>query len=260
MFIDSHCHINYAEFSHRLPAVLDNMAMAKVTHALCIGVDIPNFYQIKQLIEDHDHLYGSVGVHPDFEDTPEPTIEYLVQEAQHPKIIAIGETGLDYFQVEKKASTNLDWQRNRFRIHIRAAIAANKPLIVHVREAADDILVILKEEGAEKVGGVIHCFTESYEFATKVMELGFYVSFSGIVTFKSAKALQDTCRLLPLDRILIETDSPFLAPNPHRGKINEPAWVSHVGTFVADLKNISVEVLGAQTTSNFFNCFRLAKP
>jgi len=260
MFIDSHCHINYSEFSHRFPAVLDNMAMAKVTHALCIGVDIPNFYQIKQLIESYDHLYGSVGVHPDFEDTPEPTIEYLVQEAQHPKIIAIGETGLDYFQVEKKVSTNLDWQRDRFRIHIRAAIAANKPLIIHVREAAEDTLAILKEEGAEKVGGVIHCFTETYEFATEVLKLGFYVSFSGIVTFKSAKALQDTCRLLPLDRILIETDSPFLAPNPHRGKINEPAWVSHVGAFVADLKNISVEVLGAQTSSNFFNCFRLAKP
>lgn len=258
MFIDSHCHINYPEFSERLPVVLENMANAKVTHALCIGVDIPNFYQIKNLIESYDHLYGTVGVHPDFEDTLEPTVDYLVCEARHSKIVAIGETGLDYFQSVKKSSNNLDWQRERFRIHIRAAITVNKPLVIHVRDAADDTLTILMEEGASKVGGVIHCFTESYEFASKAMELGFYISFSGIVTFNNAKALQETCKLLPLDRILIETDSPFLAPHPHRGKVNEPAFVAQIAAFIANLREISVESLGEKTTTNFFNCFKLA--
>jgi TatD DNase family protein len=259
MFIDSHCHLNYPEFSERMPAVLESMAQANVTHALCIGVDIPNFHQIKSLINTYDHLYGSVGVHPDFENTPEPTEEYLIEEAKHPKIIAIGETGLDYFQIEKKVSSNLEWQRERFRVHIRSAIATGKPLIIHVREAADDTLRILHEEGAEKAGGVIHCFTESLDFAKQAMDMGFYISFSGIVTFKNAKALQETCRQLPLDRILIETDSPFLAPNPYRGKVNEPAWVAHVGAFVADLRSISVEALGEATSNNFYRCFKLTK-
>lgn len=236
------------------------MALEKVTHALCIGVDIPNFYQIKELIERHDNLYGSVGVHPDFEDTPEPTIEYLVNEARHPKIIAIGETGLDYFPIEKKGSKNLNWQRERFRVHIRSAISTKKPLIVHTREAAADTLAILKEEGAEKVGGVIHCFTESLEFAEEVMKLGFYISFSGIITFKNSKKLQDTCRKLPIERILVETDSPFLAPNPYRGSVNEPAWVVHVGSFISQLRGLPLEAFGKITTNNFFNCFRMDNP
>ena len=257
MFIDSHCHLDFPEFQTRLPEVLANMAECQVTHALCVSVDIPDYPKVRQLAQDHAHLYASVGVHPDYEDTPEPTVEFLVEEAKHPKIIAIGETGLDYYRMGERSYESMEWQRNRFRIHIQAALESSKPLIIHTRSASEDTIRILKEEGADQIGGVMHCFTESTEVAKAAMDLGFYISFSGIVTFKSAKDLQETCKYVPLDRMLIETDSPYLAPIPYRGKTNEPAWVSKVGEFVADLKGVSIETLGNTTTNNFFNCFQV---
>lgn len=258
MFIDSHCHLDFPEFQSRLPEVLANMSAAKVDHALCVSVDLQDFPNVLKLAEEHPHLYASVGVHPDYEDTPEPSLEFLVETAlKHPKIIAIGETGLDYYRMGARSYDSLEWQRERFRTHIRAALATKKPLIIHTRSASVDTIRILKEEGAEQIGGVMHCFTESYEVAKSAMDIGFYISFSGIVTFKSAKELQETCKQVPLDRMLIETDSPYLAPIPYRGKINEPAWVAKVAEFISDLKGVPLEVLGNQTSINFFQCFHI---
>ncbi|MBT8529780.1 TatD family hydrolase [Polynucleobacter paneuropaeus] len=257
MFIDSHCHLDFPEFQSRLPEVLSNMEKANVQHALCVSVDLPDFPKVLKLAEDHTHLYASVGVHPDYEDTPEPSFEFLVETAKHPKIVAIGETGLDYYRMGDRSYESMEWQRERFRTHIRAAIASQRPLIIHTRSASADTLRILQEEGASKIGGVMHCFTESLEVAQAAMEMGFFISFSGIVTFKSAKDLQETCRQVPLDKLLIETDSPYLAPVPYRGKTNEPAWVAQVGEFVADLKGVSVERLAKQTYDNFFECFQI---
>ncbi len=257
MFVDSHCHLDFPEFQARLPEVLANMVTSKVSHALCVSVDIPDFPKVRQLAEEYSNLYASVGVHPDYEDTPEPSIEFLVSEARHPKIIAIGETGLDYYRMGERSYDSMEWQRERFRTHIRAAVASKKPLIIHTRSASADTLRILKEEGADQVGGVMHCFTESTEVAKAAMEMGFYISFSGIVTFKSAKDLQETCRQVPLERMLIETDSPYLAPIPYRGKTNEPAWVSKVGEFVANLKGVPVDEVAERTSYNFFQCFQI---
>ncbi|MBT8564924.1 TatD family hydrolase [Polynucleobacter paneuropaeus] len=257
MFIDSHCHLDFPEFQSRLPEVLSNMEKANVQHALCVSVDLPDFPKVLKLAEDHTHLYASVGVHPDYEDTPEPSFEFLVETAKHPKIVAIGETGLDYYRMGDRSYESMEWQRERFRTHIRAAIASKRPLIIHTRSASADTLRILQEEGASKIGGVMHCFTESLEVAQAAMEMGFFISFSGIVTFKSAKDLQETCRQVPLNKLLIETDSPYLAPVPYRGKTNEPAWVAQVGEFVADLKGVSVERLAKQTSDNFFKCFQI---
>ncbi len=233
------------------------MAASKVSHALCVSVDLPDFPKVRQLAMDHPHLYASVGVHPDYENTPEPSVEFLVEQSKHPKIIAIGETGLDYYRMGDRSYESMEWQRERFRVHIRAAIAAKKPLIIHTRSSSEDTLRILKEEGADRIGGVMHCFTETSDVAKAAMEMGFYISFSGIVTFKSAKDLQETCKYVPLDRLLIETDSPYLAPIPYRGKVNEPAWVSKVGEFVAELKGVSIEQLAEHTSSNFFKCFQI---
>jgi len=258
MFIDSHCHLDFPEFQARLPEVLGNMELAKVTHALCVSVDLPDFPNVLKLAQDHPHLYASVGVHPDYEDTPEPTLEFLVETAlKHSKIIAIGETGLDYYRMGDRSYESMEWQRERFRTHIRASIATKKPLIIHTRSASEDTIKILKEEGAHQIGGVMHCFTESYEVARAAMEMGFFISFSGIVTFKSAKELQETCKQVPLERMLIETDSPYLAPIPFRGKMNEPAWVSKVGEFIADLKGVPLEILANHTSNNFYDCFQL---
>ena len=258
MFIDSHCHLDFPEFQSRLSDVLANMSAAKVDHALCVSVDLPDFPNVLKLAQEHPHLYASVGVHPDYEDTPEPSLEFLVETAlKHPKIIAIGETGLDYYRMGARSYDSLEWQRERFRTHIRAALATKKPLIIHTRAASVDTIRILKEEGAEQIGGVMHCFTESYEVAKAAMDMGFYISFSGIVTFKNAKELQETCKQVPLDRMLIETDSPYLAPIPYRGKINEPAWVAKVAEFISDLKGVPLEVLGNQTSNNFFQCFQI---
>jgi TatD DNase family protein len=256
MFVDSHCHLDFPEYDGQVPELLARMREARVQNALCISVDMPDFPKVLALAEAHDNLYASVGTHPDYEDTPEPSVEELVQLAKHAKVLAIGETGLDYYRMGDRTYEQMEWQRERFRTHIRAAIAVGKPLIVHTRCASSDTLKILKEEGASQVGGVMHCFTESWDVAQEAMELGFYISFSGIVTFKSAKDLQETCKKVPLNRMLIETDSPFLAPIPHRGKTNEPAWVARVGEFIADLKAIPVEELAVQTTQNFKNLFK----
>ena len=257
MFIDSHCHLDFPEYQSRLPEILANMVAAKVTHALCVSVDLPDFHNVLKLAQEHPHLYASVGVHPDYEDTPEPTVDFLVSAAKDPKIIAIGETGLDYYRTGDRSYESMEWQRDRFRTHIRAALASKKPLIIHTRSASDDTLRILKEEGADQIGGVMHCFTESLEVARAAIDLGFYISFSGIVTFKSARELQETCKAIPLDRMLIETDSPYLAPIPYRGKTNEPAWVSKVGEFIANLRGESLDLVSAQTSKNFFECFQI---
>jgi TatD DNase family protein len=234
------------------------MQSAKVSHALCVSVDLPDFPNVLKLAQDHPNLYASVGVHPDYEDTPEPTLEFLVDTAlAHSKIVAIGETGLDYYRMGDRSYESMEWQRERFRTHIRASITTKKPLIIHTRSASVDTIKILKEEGAQQIGGVMHCFTESYEVAKAAMEMGFFISFSGIVTFKSAKELQETCKQVPLERMLIETDSPYLAPIPYRGKTNEPAWVSKVGEFISDLKGVPVEVLAKQTSNNFYECFQI---
>jgi TatD DNase family protein len=260
MFIDSHCHLDFPEFQSRLPEVLANMEAAKVSHALCVSVDIPDFPNVLKLAQENANLYASVGVHPDYEDTPEPTEEFLVNTASaNPKIVAIGETGLDYYRMGDRSYESMEWQRVRFRTHIRAALKAKKPLIIHTRSASADTIQIMKEEGADAIGGVMHCFTESYEVAKQAMDLGFYVSFSGIVTFKSAKDLQETCKKIPLERMLIETDSPYLAPIPYRGKTNEPAWVSKVGEFIADLKGVPINVLADHTSKNFYQCFQINK-
>ncbi|HEY8609526.1 MAG TPA: TatD family hydrolase [Noviherbaspirillum sp.] len=256
MYIDSHCHINFPELAERLPDILGKMADNKVTHALCVSVNLPEFPQVLALAEQHANVYASVGVHPDYEDTPEPDVEQLCRLAEHPKIVAIGETGLDYYRLEG----DLEWQRERFRTHIRASRACGKPLIIHTRSASDDTLRIMREEGAGTTaggaGGVMHCFTESLEVARAAMDMGFFISFSGIVTFKSAKELQAVAQEVPLENMLIETDSPYLAPVPHRGKTNEPGFVCHVAEYIAKLKNLPVEQVAQQTSANFFKLFK----
>ena len=256
MFVDSHCHLDFPEYAGQVDSLLARMSEARVQHAMCISVDMPDFPNVLALAEAHPQLFATVGVHPDYEDTPEPSVDELVCLAQHPKILAIGETGLDYYRIGDRTYEEMEWQRQRFRTHIKAAIQADKPLVIHTRSSSDDTIRIMKEEGASQIAGVMHCFTESWEVAKAAMDQGFYISFSGIVTFKSAKDLQETCKKVPLDRMLIETDSPFLAPIPHRGKANEPAWVSHVAQFIADLRGISVEEVGHQTTQNFKSLFK----
>jgi len=259
MFIDSHCHINFPELAERLPQVFARMDENQVTHALCVSVNLPEFPQVLALAEQYPRVFASVGVHPDYEDTPEPTVEELVRLADHPKIVAIGETGLDYYRLQG----DLEWQRARFRTHIRAARATGKPLIIHTRAASADTIRLMQEEGAGAVdggpAGVMHCFTESMEVAEAAIALGFYISFSGIVTFKNAKELQAVAQAVPVERMLIETDSPYLAPVPHRGKTNEPGFVSHVADFLARLKGIPLEQLAVQTTENFFTLFKGAR-
>ncbi len=251
MFIDSHCHINFPELAEKLDEVLANMRHNEVTHALCVSVNLENFPQIQLLAEQHENIYASIGVHPDHESDTEPTQAQLVQLAQHPKVVAIGETGLDYFRLKG----DLEWQRKRFRTHIRAARACRKPLIIHTREAAADTLRIMAEEGADEVGGVMHCFTESLEVAQAAIAMNFYISFSGIVTFKKATQIKEVAQKIPLDRILIETDAPYLAPVPFRGKLNQPAYVKHVAEEIAKLRGISLAEVGAATTRNFGRLF-----
>ena len=238
-----------------MPEVLDNMRAKRVTHALCISVDLADFPGVLALAEREPNLYASVGVHPDHEDTHEPSVDDLVKLADHPRIVGIGETGLDY----SRLTDDLEWQRERFRTHIRAARRCGKPLIIHTRSSADDTLAIMREEAAGEAGGVMHCFTETWEVARAAMDLGFHISFSGIVTFKNAVALQDVARRVPLDRMLIETDSPYLAPVPFRGKTNEPAFVAHVAEKIADLRGIDVEDVARATTDNFFRLFAGAR-
>lgn len=254
MLVDSHCHLNFPELAENLSAIKQSMSDNQVGHALCISVTLPDFPQVLALAEANQNFYASVGVHPDYENIEEPTFEMLLKLANHPKVIAIGETGLDYFRL----TGDLEWQRSRFRTHIRAAIAADKPLVIHTRNAAEDTLSIMREENAQKVGGVMHCFTESLEVALAAIELGFYISFSGIVTFKNASAIKEVARTIPLNRILVETDSPYLAPMPYRGKINQPSYVKYVAEEIARLRDISFEEVSCATTENFFRLFKHA--
>jgi len=255
MLVDSHCHLDFPELAADLPAVLATMRDNDVGAALCVSVTLEDFPKVLALAEQNAMLYASVGVHPDYPDLHEPSVAELVELAQHPKVIAIGETGLDYYRL----TGDLEWQRERFRIHIRAARAARKPLIIHTRAAAADTLRLMREEGAGEAGGVMHCFTESWEVAQGALDLGFYISFSGIVTFKNAKELKDVARRVPLDRLLVETDSPYLAPVPYRGKTNQPGWVKHVAEEVARLQERSLAEIAAKTTDNFFKLFNINK-
>jgi TatD DNase family protein len=255
MFIDSHCHINFPELAAKLPEVFDLMAQNGVSHALCIGVELEKFPEIRALAETYPNVYASVGVHPDHEDCTEPTVDELLTLADHPKVVAIGETGLDYFRL----TGDLEWQRERFRTHIRAAKACRKPLVIHTRAAADDTLRIMREENAGEAGGVMHCFTESLAVAEAAVDLGFYISFSGIVTFKNAASLREVAAAIPLERMLIETDAPYLAPVPHRGKTNEPGYVKHVAEEIARVRGLTAEAVGVATSENFFRLFAAAR-
>lgn len=255
MFVDSHCHLNFPELVANLPAIRQAMTENLVGHALCVSVTLPDFPAVLALADQFENFYASVGVHPDYENIEEPTFEGLVSLSDHPKVIAIGETGLDYFRL----TGDLAWQRERFRTHIRAAIATQKPLVIHTRNASLDTIRIMQEENAQLVGGVMHCFTESLEVAEAAMAMGFYISFSGIVTFKSATALKEVAKAIPLDKMLIETDSPYLAPMPHRGKTNQPSYVKHVAEEIAKLRNVPIEVIANATTTNFFKLFSHAK-
>ena len=252
-FVDSHCHIDFPELAANIDGVLEQMRQNEVVSALCVSVNLEKLPQMLKLAEQHPNIYASVGVHPDYEGVEEPSAARLVELAQHPKVIAIGETGLDYFRLKG----DLEWQRTRFRNHIRAARESNKPLIIHTRDAAADTLRIMAEENAAEACGVMHCFTETWEVAEAALAMGFYISFSGIVTFKNARQLKEVAQRVPLERILIETDAPYLAPMPHRGKLNQPAYVKHVAEEIALLRGISVDEVGQCTTENFMRLFKL---
>jgi TatD DNase family protein len=256
MLVDSHCHIDFEDYSGRIPQILESMARNQVSHALCVCVNLVDFPRVLALAERHSQLFASVGVHPDQPEDGNLKVGDLLERARHPKIVAIGETGLDYY----RQSGDLEWQRTRFRTHIRAARECGKPLIIHTRDAGEDTLHIMREERADLVGGVMHCFTETLELARAAMALNFQISFSGIVTFKNAVAIKEVARTIPLERMLVETDSPYLAPVPHRGKTNEPAWVRHVAEEIARLRGISLETVAEATSANFFRLFKLALP
>lgn len=253
MLVDSHCHLDFPELSGNLPSVFATMRENGVVAALCVSVTLEDFPRVLALAEEHDHLYASVGVHPDYPDLREPGVAELVELAQHPKVVAIGETGLDYYRL----TGDLEWQRERFRTHIRAARAAKKPLIIHTRSAAADTLRIMREENAGEAGGVMHCFTEAWDTARGALDMGFYISFSGIVTFRNAKDLKEVARQVPLDRLLVETDSPYLAPVPFRGKTNQPGWVRHVAEELARLQERPFADIALKTTENFYKLFNI---
>ncbi|PCJ30585.1 MAG: DNAase [Gammaproteobacteria bacterium] len=252
MFIDSHCHLNLlAEEEGGIDAVIEQAKENLVDHILCIAIDKASCHEVISIAESYPDITASVGIHPNVEPEENFTLDELVTLAQHDKVIAIGETGLDYFRSEG----DLEWQRDRFRIHIEAGKKLKKPLIIHTREARDDTMDILEQENAEAAGGIIHCFTENWQTAQRALDIGFYISLSGIVTFKNAVELQDVAKKLPLDRILIETDAPYLAPVPHRGKTNKPAFVKHVAEFLAELRGDTVENIAEATSANFRRLF-----
>lgn len=253
MFIDSHCHLNFPELANNIEQLIENMKQNGVTHALCVSVNFESLPQILEITEQYENLYASVGVHPDYELEAEPSLDEIVKFSSHPKVIAIGETGLDYYRL----SGDLEWQRERFRVHIRAAKQCGKPLIIHTRAAAQDTLRIMEEEGAAEVGGILHCFTETLQVAEAAISMGFHISFSGILTFKSASAIKEVAQLIPIEKILIETDSPYLAPVPYRGKINQPSYVKYIAQELANLRSTSVEEIGRATSGNFKRLFRL---
>jgi TatD DNase family protein len=274
MFTDSHCHLNFPELRSQLPQIREAMAAAQVTRALCICTTIEEFADVHSLATTYDNFWSTVGVHPDNEGIYEPTLDDLVQRSKLPKVVAIGETGLDYYQMEERKGgrtvQDMEWQRERFRTHIRAAQATGLPLVIHTRNASDDTLAILREEMANtapaaqrsgqgaassQVTGVFHCFTESMAVARAALDLGFYISFSGILTFKAAAELREVAAFVPLDRCLIETDSPYLAPMPYRGKTNNPSYVPFVAQQLASIKGLDVESIAAATNANFDHLF-----
>jgi TatD DNase family protein len=256
MFVDSHCHLAFPELKARLPEIRAAMAEAKVDRALCICTTLEEFDEVQELAAAHDNFWASVGVHPDNEDVREPDVATLVDLAARPRVVAIGETGLDYYRLDGRSVADMEWQRERFRVHIRASRATGLPLIIHTRSASDDTVRLLREEGAE--AGVFHCFTESMEVARAALDLGFYISFSGILTFKNAADLREVAAWVPLDRCLIETDSPYLAPVPYRGKTNNPSYVPFVARQIAELKGLAVEAVAEATSENFERLFPVA--
>ena len=270
MFTDSHCHLVFPELMSQLPQIRTAMAEARVTRALCICTTMEEFEAVHQLATSYDNFWATVGVHPDNEasieagkELREPTFDDLVQRAGLPRVVGIGETGLDYFRLGDRTVADMEWQRERFRTHIHAAQHVRKPLVIHTRASSADTIAILKEEGetegnlgATSAGGVFHCFTETAEVARAALDLGFYISLSGILTFKSAQDLRDVAAFVPMDRLLIETDSPYLAPMPHRGKTNNPSYVPFVAKKIAEIKGLDVEEVGRVTSSNFDNLFQ----
>lgn len=264
MYVDSHCHLSYPELAAQVPQIREAMDSAGVDRALCICTTLEEFEDVHALAMRYANFWASAGVHPDNEGVTEPTLEKLLELAARPKVVAIGETGLDYYQMDERKGgrsvADLEWQRERFRTHIRAARRCGKPLVIHTREASADTIAILEEEGEDgspgSAGGVFHCFTETREVARAALDLGFYISFSGILTFKSAADLRETAKMVPLDRLLIETDSPYLAPVPYRGKVNNPSYVPYVAAQIAQLRGMRPEEVGALTSRNFEALFR----
>ena len=260
MFTDSHCHLNFPELMAELPAIRQAMAEAQVSRALCISTTLEEFDAVHQLALQYDNFWATVGVHPDNEGVQEPSLDDLLTLGQLPRVVGIGETGLDYYRLNGRTVADMAWQRARFRTHIRAARQLQKPLVIHTRQASEDTLAILREEGEDgspgSAGGVFHCFTEDEATARQALELGFYISFSGILTFKSAKDLREVAAMVPLDRLLIETDSPYLAPAPHRGKTNNPSFVPWVARQLAEIKQVPLEDMAALTNANFDALFK----
>jgi TatD DNase family protein len=252
--IDSHCHLNFPELSNRIPDILQNAADNQISHILCITTSWENREDVLNLAREHEPISASMGIHPTTEGGYEPNVDELLEAAAEPLVVAVGETGLDYF----RSTGDMTWQHERFHRHIDVARQINKPLIIHTRAAADDTMETLRTHQARDAGGVMHCFAEDWRIAEQALDIGFYLSFSGIVTFKSAKGVQDVARKTPLDRILVETDAPYLAPAPHRGKTNEPAYVRHTAEFVAELRGITLDELATATTENFYRLFPAA--
>ncbi len=255
MYVDSHCHLSFPELSERIEAIRAEMEIAQVDRALCICTTLEEFDQVHALATRFNNFWCSAGVHPDNEGVREPSVADLVKLATSPRVVAIGETGLDYYRLNGRSVADMEWQRNRFRVHIEAARQTHLPLVIHTRDASDDTVGILRDAGPIPAKGVFHCFTESDAVARAALDLGFYISFSGILTFKNANDLRDVARFVPLDRCLIETDSPYLAPVPHRGKTNSPAYVPWVAQELARLKGLSVEKIALQTSENFDRLF-----
>ncbi|SIR27900.1 TatD family hydrolase [Pseudacidovorax sp. RU35E] len=268
MFVDSHCHLTEPSLLQDIDRIRADMAQAQVDRALCICTTLEEFEAVQGLAARFDNFWASVGVHPDNENVREPDVDMLVALSAQPKVVAIGETGLDYYQMDARKGgrsvADLDWQRERFRVHIRAAQRVAKPLVIHTREASADTLAILREEGEDgrerAAGGVFHCFTETAEVARAALDLGFYISFSGILTFKNAQHLRDVAAFVPMDRVLIETDSPYLAPVPFRGKTNNPSYVPYVAQQIAQLRGMTVEAVAKATSRNFEQLFKVPAP
>jgi TatD DNase family protein len=255
MYIDSHCHLSFSELQQRLPEIRAAMAEARVDRALCICTTLEEFETVHGLALAHDNFWATVGVHPDNEGVAEPTVDDLVERGRRARVVAVGETGLDYYRLNGRSVADMAWQRERLRVHVRAARQLGKPLVIHTRSASADTLAVLREEGAEQVGGVFHCFTETQAVADAALEMGFHISFSGILTFRNAQELREVAARVPLERCLIETDSPYLAPMPYRGKLNTPALVPYVAAELARIKQVEVSELAAVTTRNFERLF-----